>query len=129
MTTNAAPQKLVREPERAVALAAIATARLKHKHVGIRPKKERGSRRRTAGILVPPGSNPGTGLDEALGKAGQTWPDYNSWEVFGANDFGDFSDDSSCDDTLGDGWFDGPEVYGEFATLDDEPGWLGGYPA
>ncbi len=133
MTTNTALRKVVPDAERAVALIAIATAKSKHKHVGIRPKKERPADKRTSGILVPPGSHAGIGLDEAIGNAGDTWPDDNSWDIFGSDDFGSFPDDGSwddgsCDNTLGDGYFEDPYIYGEFSTFDD-PGWLGGYPA
>lgn len=125
--------KIVPEPERMAAITAIATAKLKHNHVGIRPKKKRGSDTRTTGMLVPPQSDAGTGLDEALGRAGQAWPDDNSWEVFGSDGFGDFPEDDFSGDNFsfdaeGDGWFDDPYVYGEFATI-DEPGYEGGYPA
>ena len=127
MITNTAKRKLLTDSQRAIALTAIAMAKRKHKHVGIRPKKEREHENRTAGILVPQGSNPGTGLDSALADAGQAWPDDNSWEVFGADDFEDFPDDNSCDDLSGDAYFDDTLVYGEFETM-DEPGWMGGYP-
>lgn len=117
-------RKTISAPERIAALAAITTARLQHKHAGIRPKRERNLDTRTAGVLVPPGSSPGTGLDEALDKAWQSWPDDNSWEVFGADALVDFPDDDFCDE-LADGCFDAPYVYGEFTTT-DEPGWIGG---
>jgi hypothetical protein len=120
------------------AITAIATAKLKHKHVGIRPRKERGLNTRTIGMLVPPQSDAATGFNEALGRAGQAWPDDNAWEVFGSDGFGDFpdkdffgdnfSDDDPCDNMIGDGWFDHPCVYGEFATV-AESGYEGGYPA
>ncbi len=129
---NAAP-KILPEPERIAAITAIATAKLKHKHVGIRPNKERGLDSRTTGMLVPPQSDASTGFEEAFARAGQAWPDDKSWDVFGSDAFADFSgdsfaDDDPCDTITGDGWFDHPYVYGEFATI-AEPGYEGGYPA
>lgn len=124
MRTDLERRKTIPAPERIAALAAITTARLEHKHVGVRPKRERNLDKRTAGIRVPPESNPGTGLDEALDKASQSWPDDNSWEVFGADALVDFPDDEFCDE-LADGCFDAPCVCGEFTTT-DEPGWAAG---
>ncbi len=128
MIIKATPHKVLAPSERTAALAAIATANRKHRHVGIRTKKKREPDTETEGIVVPVGSNSGAGLGEALRKASAAWPDDNSWEVFGSDDFAEFPDDDSCDDTLGDGCFDDPYVYGEFGTI-DEPGWMGGYPA
>ncbi len=124
MRTTTAARKALSDPERIAALAAITTAKLKHKYVGLRPKRERTHDKRTAGILVPRESNSGTGLDEALDKASQSWPDDNSWEIFGADALVDFPDEDFCDE-LADGCFDAPYVYGEFMTT-DQPGWMGG---
>jgi len=125
MITRAVPRKTLAQPERMTALTAIATAKLKRKHVGLRPKKEREAENKTAGILVCPGSNPGSGLSQALRRAGAAWPGDNSWEVFGSDDFGEFPNESSCSDAMGDGCFGDPYVYGEFTT-EDEPGWTDG---
>ena len=126
MITTAVPRKVLRQPERMAALTAIATAKSKRKHVGIRPKKEREPEKKTAGILVPPERNPGAGLHEALRRAGAAWPEGNTWEVFGADDFEQFPNQSSCSDAFGDGCFDAPYVFGEFDTA-DEPSLLDVY--
>jgi len=127
MGSKTVHRKTVANAERAVALAAIATAKLKHKHVGICPTSEQQTERKTAGIRVAPGGGPGTGLDRAVVEAGEAWPDNNSWAVFGADGFEDFPDDGSCGEVIGDGVFEDPCLYGEFGTV-DEPGFLGGYP-
>ena len=119
MITIAVPRKVLPQPERTAALTAIATAMRKRKHVGIRPKKERGPETKTAGILVPTGSNAGTGLSHAIRKAGAAWPESNSWEVFGADSFEEFPNESYCEDAMGDGCFGDPWVCGEFGTVDE----------
>lgn len=119
-------RKVLPQPERTAALTAIAVAKLRHKYVGIRPRKRRGADTKTAGVVVPDGSNVGSGLAQALRYSSAAWPENNSWELFGSDEFAEFPADGTCDEA-GDGYFGDPCVYGEFGTV-DEPGWMGGYP-
>lgn len=127
MDSKTARPKTLAPQERTAALAAVATAKRKHRYVGVHPKHYQQPEGKIAGVLVPSGSDSGTALSRALWKASEAWPAENSWQILGCDDFSEFPDDGSCDE-LGDGYFGDPSVYGEFGTL-DEPGWMGGYPA
>ncbi len=59
-------------------------------------------------------------------SAAAAWPDDDVWEVIGADDYAEPSNDDVAegDDT---DIFDSPAVYGEFSTVTnpETPGWMG----
>ena len=118
-------QKRIPQGQRTIALAAIAHARANAAEViGMRPKRERRSAPHSEGIRMHPQPLMGRELDRASEQAMRTWPEDDTWEIFGASDCIDWPDD---DDPGGDGCFLEPDVYGEFESAPvnpDVPGWL-----
>ena len=121
---SVATTKRIPQPQRAVALAALATAQRQHEHTAIRPKRARGQDRRSEAVEVPRGTMLGKHFDSAMDSAGAAWPNDDNWEVIGSDDYADpcDNDELAGDDTS---MFDDPTVYGEFDSMPnpDLPGW------
>jgi hypothetical protein len=103
--------------QRAIGLAAVQTAARRHSFVGLRPRGE--TREKSAGHLIGAEPPNGPSINHALESAQQTWPETESLEVFGADQFTpteatELNDNWLIDGEAASGLFEGILPYGYF---------------